>query len=104
MIHEFRRGAALAFLLITLSGWSVATTVTQSTQGWCSPATTNVQGHVTIICQGINPRALRRLNELLDIKDLELKRKIQEAEEWATRYQELQDRLLVQSPNNPLAL
>jgi len=42
---------------------------TQTTIGWCSPAVGKAD-NVTIICQGVDPKALTRLNELLDKKDL----------------------------------
>jgi hypothetical protein len=66
-----------------------ADTVTQTTQGWCSPAVADTKGNVTINCQGVDPRALQRLNELLDKKDLELADKIKEANDWAQKYHDL---------------
>jgi hypothetical protein len=58
---------------------SVATDSTQTTGSgsWCSPAQ-NGNGN-TVICNGVDPRALDRLNELLDHKDLELTQKTAEA-------------------------
>jgi tetratricopeptide (TPR) repeat protein len=53
----------------------------------------DVKGNVSIVCQGIDPKALARLNELLDKKDLELKQKVTEANEWAERYRDLSARL-----------
>jgi predicted Zn-dependent peptidase len=78
-------------------------TITQSTQGWCSPAVGQAGGNVTIICQGVSPKALERLNELLDKKDLELQAKIQEAETWAKKYRELQERLTKEGQDDVLA-
>ena len=66
-----------------------ADAVTQTTEGWCNPAVAGTQGNVTITCQGVDPRALQRLNELLDKKDLELADKIREANDWAQKYQDL---------------
>jgi DNA repair exonuclease SbcCD ATPase subunit len=61
--------------------------------GFCSPGVADSQGNVTIICQGVAPRALARLNQLLDQKDIDLQRKIEEAELWAKKYQELKQAL-----------
>jgi hypothetical protein len=47
---------------------AVMETITQTTTGWCSPAVGQTGGNVTIICQGVDPKALARLNELLDKK------------------------------------
>lgn len=44
---------------------------------------------MTIKCEGIDRRTTDRLNELLDMKDLELKEKIAEANEWTRKYHEL---------------
>ena len=76
-----------------------AATFEQTTSGWCSPAVAAVQGKVTIVCNGVDPKALHRLNELLDKKDLELARKVAEAEEWARRYRELEERLADETNN-----
>jgi len=70
----------------------VAMTV-QKTSGWCSPAIANVIGNVTVNCIGVDPRALKRLNVELSRKSLELAEKIREADEWTTRYKELEARL-----------
>jgi len=48
-----------------------------------------VNGKVTIVCNGVDPRAMKRLNELLDRKDAELQTKVREAADWAARYWEL---------------
>ena len=77
--------------------------MTQKTEGWCSPAVGHTQGDVTIICQGVDPKALQRLNELLDKKDLELQEKIREAEEWTRKYHELSQRLAEEGRDNALA-
>jgi hypothetical protein len=82
------RWLALGFAVVIVSV-AYADTVTQTTQGWCSPAVANTQGNVTIICQNVDPRAQQRLNELLDKKDLELSEKIKEANEWAQKYHDL---------------
>jgi tetratricopeptide (TPR) repeat protein len=58
---------------------------------WCSPAQSG-NGN-TVICTGVDPRAMDRLNELLDRKDLDLKQKTTEADNWAQRYSELNAQL-----------
>jgi tetratricopeptide (TPR) repeat protein len=80
--------------------WLVATftqqqvsTVTQTSSGWCSPNITNVSGNVTVICKGVDPRALKRLNHELDLKNLQYAEKFREADEWAERYHDLEKRL-----------
>jgi tetratricopeptide (TPR) repeat protein len=90
--------------MLTLSGrLTGAETITQTTTGWCSPVVNKAGGNVTIICQGVDPKALDRLNELLDKKDLELEAKIQEAEEWAQKYRHLQQRLTEEGRDSVLA-
>ena len=79
------------------------TRIEQSTTGWCAPAVADVEGNVTINCQGVDPKALARLNELLDLKDLQLADKIKEAEDWARQYQELLERLESQGDDSELA-
>ena len=69
----------------------------QRTEGWCSPAVAHTGGNVTIHCEGVNPKALQRLNELLDKKDLELQEKIREAEEWTRKYHQLSQALARES-------
>ena len=53
----------------------------------CGPAQ-NGNGNV-IICNCVDPRAVDRLNELLDRKDFDLKQKSAEANEWAQKHNEL---------------
>jgi Tetratricopeptide repeat len=91
-------------LWILVLGVSVAQTasVTQTTEGWCSPAVGQTHGDVTIIC-GLDPKVERRLNELLDKKDLELQEKIREAEEWTRKYHELSQRLAEAGKDSELA-
>jgi hypothetical protein len=90
----------IAFCFLALAAVAArAATVDQTTSGWCSPAVAAVQGKVTIVCNGVDPKALHRLNELLDKKDVELAKKIAEAEEWARRYRELEQRLADETNN-----
>ncbi len=46
-----------------------ASRIEQKTAGWCAPAVADIEGNVTINCQGVDPKALARLNELLDLTD-----------------------------------
>jgi hypothetical protein len=75
-------------LLLVMLGVSAAQagTIHQTTEGWCSPAVGHTEGPVIIICQGVAPKALQRMNELLDKKDLELQETMRKAEEWAHKY------------------
>jgi len=85
------RGFALA--LAALASAAGAQSVQQTTSGWCSPTVADTKGNVQITCNGVDPAALKRLNELLDKKDQELSEKTAQAEDWARRYQELQQQL-----------
>jgi tetratricopeptide (TPR) repeat protein len=83
----------LACLLAVLA-WTApanAADVEQSTGGWCSPAI-NGSGNL-VDCKGVDPRAIARLEELLDLKDRDLKDKIADANEWARKYNELNAQL-----------
>ena len=82
---------------------AVMETITQTTTGWCSPAVGLTGGNVTINCQGVDPKALVRLNELLDKKDLELQAKIRDAEEWTQKYRDLHQRLTEEGRDDALA-
>jgi tetratricopeptide (TPR) repeat protein len=83
----------IACLLAALAWSEIATAadVAQSTAGPCSPAI-NGNGN-TVNCSGIDPRAMARLEELLDMKDRDLKQKIADANEWARKYKELNSQL-----------
>lgn len=56
-----RRAVGGLVLFVALPAW-VQTTV-QETLGWGSPAVAKVTGAVTIVCQGVDAKALARLNE-----------------------------------------
>jgi tetratricopeptide (TPR) repeat protein len=89
-----RVGLLVVGLLVFAVGTpSLAAEITQTTGSgsWCSPAQ-NGNGN-TVICNGVDPRAVDRLNELLDRKDLDLKQKTAEANDWARRYTELNAQL-----------
>jgi tetratricopeptide (TPR) repeat protein len=98
-------------LFILLPSTAHTATTTQSTTGNCSPAVSNVTGNVSIYCEGIDPKALNRLNELLDLKDKDLgetrktiDEKIQDANEWARKYRELEARFLSANETNELSI
>ncbi|MBV8615325.1 MAG: tetratricopeptide repeat protein, partial [Acetobacteraceae bacterium] len=76
----------LLFLLAGAAPAGIAQ-VEQTTGGWCSPAQNGNNNQV--VCNGVDPRAMARLNELLDLKDLSLKQKTDEANGWARKYTEL---------------
>jgi tetratricopeptide (TPR) repeat protein len=78
---------------------STASATDQRTEGWCSPAVAHTGGNVTITCEGVHPKALQRLNELLDQRDLQLQGKIREAEERSRRYQQLSQVLAMEAPD-----
>ena len=82
-------------IVLPLALWAAPPqgTIVQRTTGWCSPVIANVTGNVTVTCIGVDPRALKRLNALLVKKNEQLTEKIDEADQWATRYHELENRL-----------
>ncbi len=84
---------AVGLLAFAVGAPSIAAEVTQTigSGSWCSPAQ-NGNGN-TVICNGVDPRAVDRLNELLNRKDLDLKQKTAEANEWARRYNDLNAQL-----------
>ena len=75
----------------------------QTTTGWCSPIITNVTGNVTVNCIGVDPRALKKLNAELNRTGRELSATIEEANEWAERYHELEARLNEPGPQMELS-
>src|ERR1017187_1206857 len=79
--------------LVVMAAQQAQPTILQRSSGWCSPNIANVVGHVTVNCVGVDPRALRRLNEALNRKKLQLADKIREADEWTAKYKELETRL-----------
>jgi tetratricopeptide (TPR) repeat protein len=90
------------WLLVVGVSTAQAATITQTTEGWCSPAVGQTHGNVTVIC-GLDPKVEGRLNELLDKKDLELQEKIREADEWTRKYHELSQRLAEAGKDSELA-
>src|SRR5439155_8595968 len=78
-------------------------TIVQKTSGWCSPAIANVVGNVTVNCIGVDARALQRLNAELNRKNLELAEKIREADQWTTKYKELEKQLSQASDDSALS-
>jgi tetratricopeptide (TPR) repeat protein len=79
---------------LAVLAWTVpagAADVEQTTDGWCSPAIYGNGNHVE--CKGVDPRAMARLEELLDRKDRDLTEKIADANELARKYNELDAQL-----------
>jgi tetratricopeptide (TPR) repeat protein len=83
--------AALAWSALVGAAPAAAADVEQITGGPCSPAING--SHNTVNCSGVDPRAMARLEELLDMKDRDLKQKIADANEWAQKYNELNAQL-----------
>lgn len=101
------RSLCVVMLLLALSV-KANTQVIQTSYGFCSP---NIygSGNVTIICKGVDPRALEKLNEHLRATQYALDQMIAEAESWALRYRELeaslvQNRIGLSSSDKKLAL
>src|SRR5271157_1811533 len=86
-----RRGVACLLGMFAGATPAVAAEVEQSTAGPCSPIQSGNNNVVN--CNGVPQRAVDRLNELLDLKDLDLKQKTAEANEWARRYFEVNAQL-----------
>ena len=100
-----RQATMMVFWLLVFRLFALqvhAATIEPTTARRCSPAVGQAN-NVTIVCQGVDPKALARLNELLDKQDLELEDKIGEAEAWAQKYHELEQRLATEGQDNPLA-
>ena len=80
-------------LLILLAGFApaAAADVKQTTGegSWCSPAQNGNNNQV--ICNGVDPRAMANLNDLLDLRNISLQQKTAEANEWARKYNLLND-------------
>ena len=69
-----RQATMMVFWLLVCSLFALqvhAATIAPTTARRCSPAVGQAN-HVTIVCQGVDPKALAWLNELLDKQDLEL--------------------------------
>jgi len=86
-----RRGVACLLGMFAGATPAVAAEVEQSTAGPCSPIQSG--NNDVVNCNGVPQRAVDRLNELLDRKDLDLKQKTAEANDWARRYNELNTQL-----------
>ena len=84
-----------------IAGISAAAAETQQlTSGANSPAI--IGNDNKVIYNDIDARALKRLNDELDAKDLTIAQKIKEAEEWARKYREL-DRQLTETRSQAAA-
>jgi len=86
-----RRGVVCLLVMLAGAAPAGAVEVEQSTAGPCSPIQSGNNNVVN--CNGVPQRAMDRLNELLDRKDLDLKQKTAEANEWARRYFEVNAQL-----------
>src|SRR5271165_2165285 len=86
-----RRGVVGLLVMFAGAEPVVAAEVWQSTTGWCSPIQSGNNNVVN--CNGVDPRAMDRLNERLDRKGLDPKQKIAEANDWVRRYTELNAQL-----------
>lgn len=87
-----------------------ATTITQVSTGWCSPNIANVSGSVTIHCQGVDPKAMEKLNaHLRQVQStfhhaqVDLKNALLEAERFRKSYLELEGVLASFHGNSQLA-
>ena len=79
----------LLIVLVVLAGATPAAhaAIIQITTGWCSPAQYGLVN--VVVCKGVDPRAMKRLNDELDQQKLSLTQKIAEANGWAQKYNEL---------------
>jgi hypothetical protein len=97
MQHKVQQLKIVMSLLLTTASMASAqqtpSTTMQKTSGWCTPHIANVTGSVEVICVGVDPRALKRLNSELAGRKLQLTDKIRQADEWARRYHELETQL-----------
>lgn len=91
--RPFTTNSSLQFLILTAATQQAPASVTQRSDGWCSPNIANVVGNVTVNCIGVDPGAMQFLNVELNKKNLQLDDKISEANRWAARYKELEARL-----------
>src|SRR5437016_1498812 len=93
----------ILFLLVLLAVPSQqATDIQQRSSGSCSP---NIiaTGPVTFNCIGVDPRALEVLKRKLGHTQGSLDQKIQEANDWANKYHELEQRLAESGNNTELS-
>lgn len=79
--------------VLTWAGVASSATVEQSTAGPCSPAING--SHNTVNCPGseVDPRAMKWLLDELDRKNLDMKQKTEEENEWIRKYNELNAQL-----------
>src|ERR1700679_677379 len=84
---------ALISLVLLAAAQQAPVKIVQQSSGWCSPNIANVSGNVTVICKGVDPRALKVLNDELDRKKLQANDRLREAVQWARRYKLLEERL-----------
>ena len=82
-------------------------TIEQVTYGWCSPNIANVTGDVSIICVGVAPKALQKLNENLNQLrakyDTAIEELVAKADRWTRHYNELRE-MPLHTANRPKEL
>ena len=124
-----RMKAVIVLLLLALCSFGQtppAADVRQESRGPCSPTIANVDGNVTIhydagACSGADlklieelkkilspfladyPKTVKRLQELLDKKDVELAGKGKEVQDWVGKYEDLSRRLEEQAGDDELS-
>jgi hypothetical protein len=76
----------LWLLVLSLSA-AQAASITQQTDGSCSPAVGQTGGNVTIMlnCPGVDPKVLQRLNEDFNKQGRELQETKRKVDEWARK-------------------
>jgi hypothetical protein len=65
----------------------------QSTTGDNSPVIADVKGNVRIVCNGINPAAVEKLNQELNTLKLSEQARLERANEWAQQYKNQEAKL-----------
>ena len=97
------RALCIASLAMLGPAAGAAEQVIQTTTGFCSPAINNPRGPVSITCNGVDPKLLEQLNQLLDRQNIDPKEKVSRGEEWTRQYLELKNRLLLLGEQSPVA-
>jgi tetratricopeptide (TPR) repeat protein len=108
-------GGACLFVLYVVSAFAEQQTqsiqsIQQSSKGTCAVNLAGIQGNVQISslnCPGVDPKALqgleRHMNELLRTQKLQVSDVKKEANDWRTKFLELQGRLAEMGINSELA-
>ena len=77
--------------------------IVQKTDGWCSPVVNQTKGNVTINCHGVSPKIVKRLEKLIDKKDIDLIKAQKEIDHWLKKYNELKTQLAQRPATDELA-